>query len=556
VSGTNYVLPVAGFGYASAAASDFRVPTDASSPNYLTVGPDGAIWFTLFDTDRIGRVPLAGGAITEFRVTPFSSPADIATGRDGNLWFTLQDTGKIGRMTPTGTLTEFDIPTASSLPRSIIAAPDGMLYFTQIAGGKIGRVSMSGAITEFMPNWAGVVPRGLDVDAAGNLWFADSGTGSIARMTPAGVFTRFVAPWPNGGMRNVKVARDGSVWFTEPAADRVGRFDPATSTFREFRLARSGGQPFGITQSEDGNMWFTSIAGNRAGRITAEGNVSELRLPSGTGAPVGIIAAPDGALWYAASSSNRVGRINPRASTDSLNLQDLWWSTGESGHGLSIQQKGTNLFITWYLYDANGRPNWVVVPTGRWNSDLTEWTGDAYTPRGTWFARYDARQLQVGQPVGQVRLRQNGNDAFTLNYTLNNVSGTKQFARFAFAQTGQTAPGAYGDMWYGGANNSGWGLAVNQQGGTLFLAWYTYDQTGTATWFVVPSGTWSGRSYTGRVFKTAGAPVLGVPFNANALRATDVGSMELLFTPDGRNASVFYTVEGQTGFDSLGRLAF
>lgn len=556
IGGTQYALPLVGFGYASASATDFRVPTAASAPNYLTVGPDGAIWFTLFDTDRIGRIPADGGSISEFPVTPFSSPNDITTGRDGNLWFTLQDTGKIGRMTPTGALTEFNIPTPASLPRSIVAARDGFLYFTQIAGGKIGRVGMDGTITEFTPNWSGVTPRGIDTDTNGNLWFADSGTGSIARMTPAGEFTRFAAPWANGGMRNVKVARDGSVWFTEAAADRVGRFDPATQSFREFMLTRSGGQPFGITQSADGNIWFTSVAGNRAGRITTDGVLTELRLPTGTGSPVGIISAPDGQLWYAAASSNRIGRINPRAATDSLNVQDLWWSAGENGHGLSIQQKGTNLFITWYLYDATGRPNWVVVPAGRWNSDFTEWTGDAYTPRGTWFARYDARQVQVGQPVGQLRLRFASNDAFTLTYSLNNTSGTKQFTRFAFGQAGQVAPGAYADMWYGGTNNGGWGLAVNQQSGTLFMAWYTYDQSGAATWFVVPSGSWAGRTYTGRVFKTTGAPVLGAAFNPNAVRATDVGSMEVTFTPDGRNASLIYTVEGQSGFESIGRLPF
>jgi hypothetical protein len=48
--------------------------------------------------------------------------------------------------------------------------------------------------------------------------------------------------------------------------------------------------------------------------------------------------------------------------------------------------------------------------------------------------------------------------------------------------------------------------------------------------------------------------VLGAPFDPARVRASEVGTMEVIFTPDGRNATMLYTVEGNSGFESIGRL--
>jgi serine protease len=550
--GQEYVLPVVGFSTAAASATDWSIATPGAYPTYLTRGPDGAVWYTLYFADRIGRID-ATGRTTEFPVTPFSGPFDIATGRDGNVWFTLQDAGKIGRMTPQGVLTEFDLPNPDAVPRSLVAAPDGFIYFTLVASGKVGRIDMNGRITEYSIPWGGANPRGIDVDASGNLWFADSANSLIGRMSADGRFTAFPTPWANGVMRNVRVARDGSVWFTEVASDRIGQLTPATGVMRSFILNRSGGQPLGLTEAADGAIWFTTSAANRVGRITA-GTLTEMRLPATSGAPFGLITMPDGKLWYTAASANRVGRIDPAASLAQRVVQDLWWSAGEGGHGVSIQQKSGKLFVTWYLYDATGKPIWLVIPSGTWNTDQSVWTGLAYAPKGSWYARFDARQVQVGAPMGELRLRFTGDDQLTIEYSLGTLSGTKAMQRFPFATAGQSAPGSFGDIWYGGANNGGWGLAINQQQGSLFMAWYTYDRDGSQAWFVVPGGTWSGRTFAGKVFKTAGAQVLGAPFDPARVRASEVGTMEVIFTPDGRNATMLYTVEGNSGFESIGRL--
>jgi virginiamycin B lyase len=81
--------------------------------------------------------------ITEFQIpTSNSSPESITSGPDGNLWFTEWGVNKVGRVTPSGTFTEFPIPTPNSFPTAITSGPDGNLWFTEGQGNKIGRITL------------------------------------------------------------------------------------------------------------------------------------------------------------------------------------------------------------------------------------------------------------------------------------------------------------------------------------------------------------------------------------------------------------------------------
>ena len=45
--------------------SEFALPNAGSNPYGIAAGPDGALWFTQYNGNRIGRITTAG-AITEF----------------------------------------------------------------------------------------------------------------------------------------------------------------------------------------------------------------------------------------------------------------------------------------------------------------------------------------------------------------------------------------------------------------------------------------------------------------------------------------------------------
>ena len=65
----------------------------------------------------------------------------MAEGPDGNMWLTMTDNNKIARVTPEGAVTEFSIPTPNSGVYGIAAGPDGNLWFTEQSASKIGRIT-------------------------------------------------------------------------------------------------------------------------------------------------------------------------------------------------------------------------------------------------------------------------------------------------------------------------------------------------------------------------------------------------------------------------------
>src|SRR5262249_46343590 len=93
--------------------TEFPIPTRGSEPIGITVGPDGNLWF-VENGGRVyieGAVPepqpnniariTAAGQITEFLIpTPNSGPTGITLGPDGALWFTETNGNKIGRFVP------------------------------------------------------------------------------------------------------------------------------------------------------------------------------------------------------------------------------------------------------------------------------------------------------------------------------------------------------------------------------------------------------------------------------------------------------------------------
>ena len=242
-----------------------------------------------------------------------------------------------------------------------------------------------------------------------------------------------------------------------------------------------------------------------------------------------------------------------------LDLTNMWWGGPvENGWGMSVVKHGSQLFNVLFVYDSEGKPTWLVQPGGTWSAALGAlFTGPVYSPRSAPWHSYDASKLVAGESVGRFTTRFFGREHSQLTVDMANRQFlVKNLERQDF--TGDVASPMQGvaDMWWGGPSQNGWGIAVLEQFGNLFLVWFTYGDDGRPTWFVMPGGRWTdSRSYSGSIYKTVGTDWIVGPYDASKLEASTVGNYTITFTAEGR-ATFGYVLEGRSGTLALERQAF
>ena len=272
-----------------------------TSGSGITVGPDGAVWFT--ESDTIGRITTSG-AITEYAVTVDNNNlGNITAGPDGALWF-APNVGGVGRITTSGTITEYLDKSFGSV-NSITIGPDGALWFTDRAVNVVGRVTTNGAFTVY-PLPGASYPNNITTGPDGALWFIQGGGSQIGRLSTAGVYSFWAIPTATGAT-GITAGPDGAMWFAGNGPGKVGRITTSGGTFTEYPT--TGEYPAGITAGPDGALWFTTNDGqlNELGRITTAGAITHYPLPAQSWCS-DITVGPDGALWFIDYNANSIGR--------------------------------------------------------------------------------------------------------------------------------------------------------------------------------------------------------------------------------------------------------
>jgi streptogramin lyase len=314
-------------GASATVIAEFPIPTAGSTPQGITVGSDGNLWFAeSTGGSRIGQITPAG-AITEFTSLTGAS-FWITSGPGGNLWTTEPGANAIGELSTGGALVgEFTVPTPGSLPDQIAAGPDGNAWFTEYLGNQIGMITPAGVITEFPIPSAGAGPTAIVAGSDGNLWFAEQAGNRIGRITTAGVVTEFgpVGSLPAG----MAAGPDGNVWFTEFNGNQIGRITMA-GVITEYAVTTAGSAPASIAAGPDGNLWFTEYGANQIGLMSPAGAMlAEFPIPTAGSGPNGITTGPDGNLWFTEALMNQIGRLTPGTASDATALTYDGATTGD-----------------------------------------------------------------------------------------------------------------------------------------------------------------------------------------------------------------------------------
>lgn len=304
--------------------------------------------------------------------TPTSSDAGlgrIRTAPDGSMWFTLEDVNRVGRITPAGQITEFDLPettTDSSSVEDLAIAPDGTVWVVYDSGwhaigfrssdlsvvanaslgsspygeevtigpGGIPFVSMSfdddglARIVNGQSVWYENAPPcdgAVATAADGAVWCqsddrlirsnADASGGTTYPL-PSGLADPYsLAAGPVGSMWFARY--DSPTWFTSPDEGDVGYIDQASGRTTIFDTGDDTA-PFSLTRGPDNQMWFTSIGYAKGiGHVDARGRGALTQV--GNYEPRYLTFSADGAVWFTDSTNNSIVRV-PRSELQKTNV--------------------------------------------------------------------------------------------------------------------------------------------------------------------------------------------------------------------------------------------
>lgn len=156
------------------------------------------------------------------------------------------------------------------------------------------------------------------------------------------------------------------------------------------------------------------------------------------------------------------------AVTTSFDHSDLWWNAAESGWGAQLQQQGDVIFMTLYVYAADGSATWFVAsdmrqqfrpgsPPDTWQGDLYKTAGPAYAGA---FDPSSVTQARVGTATLEFPTAVSG----TLRYTVDGTEVVKTISRLTF-RANTPAPGGY----HGGLSGAFANCALDGQDGPIDL---------------------------------------------------------------------------------------
>lgn len=351
-------------------------------------------------------------------------------------------------------------------------------------------------------------------------------------------------------------------WVTASSGSAAHRFDVLTYGINQVFISAvpeparpQPGQPYRLTAAI--MMWDYRIQNvDIAARIVSATDVATLSVPGGNSGLQGEVQfdVMPRALGDHAIELEFRGRTRRVAIKGTY--QNAWWGgSAENGWGVALMQRGNTLVAGWYLYDSAGNATWLTMPPCTWNASLTTCSGTLYRASAAWFGDY--RGTSFAQSIaGTATFTFTGAETAVMDYVVDGQRGQKTLGVLDVAAG--AAPGAadYTDIWWGGQDQSGWGLALVQQRGVLVGVWYTYDRAGKPTWMLMNGGSWiNATTFRGTLARATSSPVIGPTYDPKVFAPTIAGDITLVFS-DANNAVMTYSVDGVTQTKAISRLPY
>jgi sugar lactone lactonase YvrE len=289
-------------------------PARLISPEGIAVAPDGTVYVSDYDSNRIfrlqpggGLVSIAGGGVgLDGKATDayLWNPSPLAVDSQGNLYVGDNSGGSVRRIDRQGV-----ISTVTSIygPQGLAFDSAGVLYVGTYLG-ELRSIDARGVSTSL--DLSSLPPPALQVgnmafDSAGNLYFSDRAPTTGINANPAGGcrIIRVSPTQKQGPVEGTVIAGTGTCGFS-------GDGGPAKSAELN--------DPNGIVFDADGNLYLADAANHRVRRIDKNGIITTV---AGTGVsgyggdggpatraqlsyPLGLGITSDGVIYIADPNAN------------------------------------------------------------------------------------------------------------------------------------------------------------------------------------------------------------------------------------------------------------
>lgn len=262
------------------------------------------------------------------------------------------------------------------------------------------------------------------------------------------------------------------------------------------------------------------------------------------------------------STDGKISIVRLRGATATTKIasefQGAWWGgAAQSGWGISVFVGSDYLVGAWFTFDSAGKPTWKML-----NPCPVKEVGSICSGQVLSFSRspstyYDNREHKASiAGFGSLSISEEskGSWKFTDDY----AKVEKDVFRMALgtgAKRGRIEPTG---VWWGGAQERGWGLAIFEADqGLPTGVWYTHADDGSPVWYFLNGAQQLGDE--NKFLLDVNSPQQGTPFNSKdktvEFKATLVGKL-LLNLSDSFSGSIEFQLPGATQKKAIMRMNY
>lgn len=284
--------------------TEYDLPRPHAMPHDAIVDSKGAVWYSDFGEQYLGRLDPKSGKVVEYDVPVFRS--GMPTGfrvvefdPEGTIWLSMSGQGAVGRFDPaTRKFQTWNVPkglngASGVMPR--YSNVDGKVWI--LAGGMVQRLDVkTGEWERETINVFRDLPKNLPVatrpqsiydifsDSQNNLYVSVFRSEYIGRLDAQSKKVSFYeTPTFDSGPRRARFDNQDRLWFAEYRGNKIAMFDTKTERIREWEIPSPFSGPYEVVLDKGGYAWAGGMMTDRVARLhTQTGEIVEYMLPRST----------------------------------------------------------------------------------------------------------------------------------------------------------------------------------------------------------------------------------------------------------------------------------